>query len=67
MCLWVNILLSIDCKYMDYRASWVAQLVKDPSAMQENLVQVLGQKVPPVEGIDYPLQYFGASLVAQTV
>ena len=67
MCLWVNILLSIDSKCMDYRASWVAQLIKDPSAMQENLVQFLGQEVPPVGGIDYPLQYFGASLVAQTV
>ena len=46
MRLWVNILLSIDCKYMDYRASWVAQLVKDPSAMQETPVQSLGQEDP---------------------
>ena len=52
---------------MGYRASWVDQLVKNPSAIQENLVQFLGQEVPPVEGIGYPLQYFRASLVAQTV
>ena len=31
--------------------------------MQETLLRFLGQK----EGIDYPLQYFGASLVAQLV
>ena len=59
MCLWVNILLSIDSKCMDYRASWVAQLIKDPSAMQENLVQFLGQEDPLGEGIGYPLQYSG--------
>ena len=59
MCLWVNILLSIDSKCMDYRAYWVAQLIKDPSAMQENLVQFLGQEDPLGEGIGYPLQYSG--------
>ena len=33
--------------------------------MQETLVQFLGQKDPPGEGIVYPLQYPWASLVAQ--
>ena len=35
--------------------------------MQEALVQFLGRKVPPEEGIGYPLQYPQSSLVAQTV
>ena len=43
----------------------VAQLVKNLPAMQETLVQFLGQEDPPGEGIGYPLQYFGASLVTQ--
>ena len=44
-------------------ASLIAQLLKNPPAMQETLVRFLGQK----EGIGYPLQYFWASLVAQLV
>ena len=41
----------------------MAQLVRDPPARQEILVQSLGW-----EGIlNYPLQYSWASLVAQTV
>ena len=40
----------------------VAQLVKNPPAMQETPVRFLGR-----EGIDYPLQYSWASLVAQLV
>ena len=43
----------------------VAQLVKNLPAMQETLVQFLGQEDPPGGGIGYPLQYFWASLVTQ--
>ena len=35
--------------------------------MQEILVRFLGQETSPGDGIGYPLQYFWASLVAQTV
>ena len=35
--------------------------------MQETLVQFLGWKVSPGEGISYPLQYSWVSLVAQMV
>ena len=47
------------------RASLVAQLVKNPRAMQETLVWGLGRS--PGEGIGYPLQCSWASLVAQMV
>ena len=40
-----------------FRASLVAQLVKNPPAMQETLVWFLG--LIPGEQIGYPLQYFG--------
>ena len=60
-----------------YLSTWVdislvAQLVKNPPAMQETSVQFLGQEDPlrslsPGEGINYPLQYSRASLVAQMV
>ena len=43
--------------------SLIAQLVKNPPAMQETLVGCQGQE----EGIGYPLQYSWASLVAQLV
>ena len=53
-----------------HRLSLIAQLVKNPPAMQET--QVLPGSVPgsgrsPGEGIGYPLQYSWASLVAQLV
>ena len=48
-------------------ASLIAQLVKNPPAMQENLVQFLGQEDPLEKGIGYPLQYSWASLLAQLV
>ena len=48
------------------RVSLVAQLVKNTLAMQETLVQFLGQE-DPREGIGYPLQYSWASMVAQLV
>ena len=48
-------------------AFWVAQLVKNPPAMQETLVRFLGWKVSPGEGISYPLQYSWVSLVAQMI
>ena len=41
----------------------VAQLVKNPPAMQETQVRFLGWEDPL--GIGYPLQYSWASLVAQ--
>ena len=40
-------------------ASLVAQLVKNPPAMQETLVQILGAGRSTGEGIGYPLQYSG--------
>ena len=46
-------------------ASLVAQLVMNPPAMQETLVQFLGSS--PGEGIGYPLQYSWASLIDQMV
>ena len=48
------------------RASLVAQLVKNPPAMQETPVWFLGQEVPWRRN-SYPLQYSWASLVVQTV
>ena len=47
------------------RPSPVAQLVKNPPAMQETPVQFLSRGDSPGEGIGYPLQYSWASLVAQ--
>ena len=47
--------------------SLVAQLVKNPPAMQETTVRFLGQEDPPGEGIGYLLQYSWASLLAQMV
>ena len=41
--------------------SLIAQLVKNPPAMQETLVRFLGQGRSPGEGIGYPLQYSWAS------
>ena len=38
-------------------ASLVAHLVKNSPAMQETMVQFLGQDNPPAEGIDYSLQH----------
>ena len=46
-------------------ASLIAQLAKNPPAMQETLVPGSGSS--PGEGIGYPLQYSWASLVAQLV
>ena len=49
-------------------ASLIAQLVKNPPAMQETpggLIPGLGRS--PREGISYPLQYSWVSLVAQLV
>ena len=46
-----------------HRASLIAQLVKNPPAMQKTPVQFLGRE----EGIGYPFQYSWAFLVAQLV
>ena len=51
---------------MEPGASLVAQLVKNPAAMQETLVRFLGQEGPLEKGwAGYPLQYSWAPLVAQ--
>ena len=47
-------------------SSLLAQLVKNPPAMQEILVRFVGLE-DPLEGIDYPLQDSWAFLVAQVV
>ena len=46
---------------------FLAQLVKNPSAMLEIPVQFLGREDSPGEGIGYPLKYSWASLVTQMV
>ena len=46
------------------KAHMIAQLEKNPPAMQKTLVQFLGQEDPQ---IGYPLQYSWASLVAQLI
>ena len=58
-----------ELKYTGYVlwASLVAQLLKNPPAMQETLVHFLGLEDSPGDGISYSLQYSWASLVAQTV
>ena len=57
--------------FVPFIRSWtslIAQLVKNLSAIQETLVQFLGQEDPSTgEGISYPLQPSWASLVAQLV
>ena len=45
----------------------VAQLIKNPPAMQETAGSIPGSGRSPGEGIGYPLHYSWASLVAQTV
>ena len=45
----------------------LAQLVKNPPAMQDTPVQFLGSGRSPGEGIGYPCQCSWASLVAQLV
>ena len=40
-------------------ASLIAQLVKNPPAMQETPVQFLGREDPPGGGAGYLLQYSG--------
>ena len=48
-----------------FGASMVAQLGKNPPAMQETPIQFLGQEKSPGKGIGYPIQYSWASPVAQ--
>ena len=47
--------------------SVIAQLLKNPPAMQETPVGFLGQEDPVEKGLGYPLQYSWVSLAAQTV
>ena len=57
------------CMILCFRASLIAQLVKNSPAVQETSVQFPGSGLgrSPEEGIGYPLQYSWASLVAQLV
>ena len=48
-------------------ASLIAQLVKNPPAMQGTPGSIPGSGRSTGEGIDYPLQYAWSSLVAQLV
>ena len=48
-------------------ASLIAQLVKNPPAMQESQIQFLSREDSPGKGIGYPLQYSWAFLVDQLV
>ena len=41
--------------YISFWASLVAQLVKNPPAMQKTMVRFLGRENPPGEEIGYPL------------
>ena len=47
------------------QASLLAQLVKNPPAVQETSLQFLGQEDSPGDGIGFPLQCSWASLVAR--
>ena len=55
----------MECSW--FWASLVAQMVRNPSAMQEDSSSTPGSGRSPGEGIDYPLQYFWVPLVAQLV
>ena len=46
----MNFLMNFTPNNLDHRASLRAQLVKNPSAMQEILVQFLGQEDPLEKG-----------------
>ena len=48
-------------------ASLIAQLVKNPPALQETPDSISGSGRSPAGGIGYPLQHSWASLVAQLV
>ena len=50
-----------------YFASFIAQLVKNPPAMQETPVWFLGQEDLLENGLGYPLQYSWVSLVAKLI
>jgi len=61
-------LRELELGYLGLRASLIAQLVKNPPAVQETLDGFLGREDPlEKEGIGYPLQYSWISLVAQLV
>ena len=45
----------------------MAQIVKNPPAIQETWVRSLEQEDPLEKGIGYPLEYSWASLVAQLI
>ena len=53
---WASSSLAFCIMYSAYRASRLAQLVKNLPAMQETPIRFLGQEDAPGEGIVYPLQ-----------
>ena len=61
------ILIQVVLDFEPFRASLVAQLVKNPPAMQETPVRFLVSGRSAGEGIGYPIQYSWASHVAQLV
>ena len=63
--MWLYIRVSLILENMPImRASLIAQVVKNPPAMQETPVQFLGQEDPLEKGIGYPFQYSWAPLVS---
>ena len=64
MYLWNSVFFSISPSIMGFL---IAQLVKNPPAMQETLVWFLDREIPWMERTGYPFQYSWASLVAQLV
>ena len=57
----------INCWFIFVWASLIAQLVKNPPAMEETALSIPGVGISAGEGVGYPLQYSWASLVAQLV
>ena len=63
----IRIILCINKTYLIKRASLIAQLVKNPPAVQETWFHSWVEKIRWRKRIGYPLQYYWASIVAQLV
>ena len=63
----LNFRVTICQRVSVYKITLVVQLVKNPPARQETPSSIPGLGRSAGEGIDYPLQYSWASLVAQMV
>ena len=57
----------MNCRKVFLGIPLIAQLVKNPPAVQQTLAGLVGQEDPLEKVIGYPLQYSWASLVAQLV